>query len=150
MSTVRTQSPPPSTQSYRADTMELDRVEEGVELANLAVTSDTEGASQQIHEQAQTTLGHQNDESEVGSKARALEADLASGNPNVDNAAGGNSYRDAQENSGAEADLTYQLPPKVEKHKQSVELALQVSAVSLLYFKPTDLATTGTPRTWLF
>ncbi|KAJ8090661.1 hypothetical protein PM082_018218 [Marasmius tenuissimus] len=102
---------------------------EGVELANLAVTSDTKGASQQIHEQAPTTPGHQNDELEEGSQARAPEPDLSSDDPNVDNAAGGNDNGDAREN-GARADLTYRLSTEVKEYKRSLELALQAGAVS--------------------
>ncbi|KAJ8090650.1 hypothetical protein PM082_018207 [Marasmius tenuissimus] len=157
--------------SRRSGTVEINRAEEGhkhkqLELATFvtfdpnakdidvdgALSSDTEGVSRKIHEQAQTTPGDQNDELE-GSRARAPEPVLSSNNPNVHNAPRGSSDCDAQENSGARADLTYQLLPKVEKYKQSLELAVQVGAVSLslpasqpVYSKLTDLKMTGTGR----
>ncbi|KAJ8090656.1 hypothetical protein PM082_018213 [Marasmius tenuissimus] len=169
MSTAHTQSPgSPSTQSRRSDTVEINRAEEGhkqkqLELATFvtsdpnakdinddgALLSDTEnvlyGGCFSLA-RATTTRGHQNNESEEP-QARALGADLASGSPDVDNAAGENSDRDAQENSGAKADLTCvypgvnfskkslisypdQLPPEVAEYKKSLALALQVGAVS--------------------
>ncbi|KAK1230397.1 hypothetical protein PQX77_006513 [Marasmius sp. AFHP31] len=143
MLTSRTQSPDsPSTQLQRTDTIKMDRLEAGKSVARVASNSNTvegsngddvlsnaDNVSQQIQTQSPTNSDHQTDKSE-GSPARVSEADLSSGNPNGDDAAGRNGDRDTQENRGTSADLTYRLPPKVEDYKRSLELALQIGAVS--------------------
>ncbi|KAK1229747.1 hypothetical protein PQX77_007172, partial [Marasmius sp. AFHP31] len=135
----------PPTQPRRTDTVELDRLEAGEPVALVASNSNTvegnnglneglpsnaDDVSQQIQTQNPTNPDYRNDEESVGRQAQAPGADLSSCDPNGDNAAGGNEDRDDQENRVTSADITYRLPPKVEDYKRSLELALQVGAVS--------------------
>ncbi|KAK1229749.1 hypothetical protein PQX77_007174 [Marasmius sp. AFHP31] len=165
MSIARTQSPDSLSARYRRlDTIGMVEMEGGRATpvtshsktkdvdVDETLSSDTEGVSQHIYEQASTTPGHRNDESWARARAPVNGVDSSSGNPNLrDNAAERDEDLDSREN-GTKADLTCvylgsdlveeviliitepysdRLPPKVEDFKRSLELALQVGAVSV-------------------